>query len=92
LLLSNGKGWESAARVTEWKGIVQGLGPNKTILERTPQLVEWAHAAGMTVVPYTFRSSAPGRFASVKEEMDHFLYSIGVDGLFTDNPDLFPRR
>jgi glycerophosphoryl diester phosphodiesterase len=92
LLLSNGKGWEAAARVTEWKGIVQGLGPNKTILERTPQLVEWAHAAGMTVVPYTFRSSAPGRFASVKEEMDHFLYSIGVDGLFTDNPDLFPRR
>ena len=26
LLLSNGSGWESAAKVQEWKGIVQGPG------------------------------------------------------------------
>jgi hypothetical protein len=23
--------------------------------------------------------------------MRHFLYEVGVDALFTDNPDLFPR-
>jgi hypothetical protein len=24
--------------------------------------------------------------------MEQFLYTYNVDGLFTDNPDLFPRR
>jgi glycerophosphoryl diester phosphodiesterase len=92
LLLSNGKGWESPARVKEWKGYVQGFGPNKTIVANNPQFVEWAHAEGMTVVPYTFRSANSGRFADVSAEMQHFLYTLGVDGLFTDNPDRFPRR
>jgi glycerophosphoryl diester phosphodiesterase len=43
------------------------------------------------VIPYTFRASTPGRFASVRDEMAHFLTVIGVDGVFTDNPDQFPR-
>ena len=92
LLISQGKGWESKARVDEWSRVVQGFGPNKSILEANPQFVEWAHALGMTVVPYTFRSSSTGRFADVTAEMNHFLYTLGVDGVFTDNPDLFPRR
>jgi glycerophosphoryl diester phosphodiesterase len=92
LLLSNGKGWESAAKVKEWKPFVQGLGPNKSILDANPTLVEWAHAEGMTVVPYTFRSANTGKFASVEAEMEHFLYTLKVDGLFTDNPDRFPRQ
>lgn len=92
LLLSDGQGWDSPARVTEWSRYVQGLGPNKAIVEANPKLVEWAHAAGMMVIPYTFRSARPGKFPSVRAEMEHFLYTIGVDGLFTDNPDQFPRR
>jgi glycerophosphoryl diester phosphodiesterase len=92
LLLSNGKGWETPAKVKEWKSVVQSLGPSKTILETNPKLVEWAHAEGMTVIPYTFRSSGTGKYPSVTAEMEHFLYTIGVDGLFTDNPDRFPRR
>ena len=92
LLLSNGKGWESAAKVQEWKAYVQGFGPSKTIIADNPRFVEWAHAEGMTVVPYTFRSANTGRFADVTAEMDYFLYTLGVDGLFTDNPDQFPRR
>jgi glycerophosphoryl diester phosphodiesterase len=28
----------------------------------------------------------------VREEMDQFLYTFGVDALFTDNPDQFPRK
>jgi glycerophosphoryl diester phosphodiesterase len=92
LLLSNGKGWESAAKVKEWKTYVRGLGPAKAIVEANPDLVKWAHAEGMTVIPYTFRSSNTGTHADVKAEMAHFLYTLGVDGLFTDNPDQFPRR
>jgi glycerophosphoryl diester phosphodiesterase len=92
LLLNDGKGWESAAQVQAWKPFVQGLGPAKAIVAANPDLVKWAHAEGMTVVPYTFRSSNTGKYANVKAEMDHFLYALGVDGVFTDNPDQFPRR
>ena len=92
LLLSSGRGWESPAKVKEWKRYVQGLGPNKAILLENPRLVQWAHAEGLTVTPYTFRATNAGRFANVTAEMEYFLYTLGVDGLFTDNPDLFPRR
>jgi glycerophosphoryl diester phosphodiesterase len=68
-----------------------GIGPNKAILEKTPDIVAWAHAANLTVTPWTFRASQPGKYASVQEEMKHFLFTLGVDELFTDNPDLFPR-
>lgn len=69
-----------------------GLGPAKAIVLKYPQLVTWAHELGMTVTPYTFRSRNPGKFASVKDEMAHFLYELDVDAVFTDNPDQFPRR
>lgn len=69
-----------------------GLGPNKAIIAARPDVVTWAHAAGLTVTPWTFRSSNTGSFASVKDEMAKFLYEYGVDAVFTDNPDRFPRR
>ena len=68
-----------------------GIGPNKAILEKTPDIVAWAHAAKLTVTPWTFRASSTGKYPSVQEEMKHFLFTLGVDALFTDNPDLFPR-
>jgi glycerophosphoryl diester phosphodiesterase len=92
LLLASGQGWESETKVKAWQPFVQGLGPSKAVLESNPKLVEWAHVAGMTVVPYTFRAANTGRFPTVRAEMEHFLYTLGVDGLFTDNPDQFPRR
>jgi hypothetical protein len=46
----------------------------------------------MTVTPYTFSGGVTGSFPSVTAEMEHFLYTLGADGLFTDNPDRFPRR
>lgn len=69
-----------------------GLGPAKAIVAQYPKLVTWAHELGMTVTPYTFRSRNTGKFASVRDEMAHFLYDLNVDGVFTDNPDQFPRR
>jgi glycerophosphoryl diester phosphodiesterase len=68
-----------------------GIGPNKAILEKTPDIVSWAHAAKLTVTPWTFRASNTGKYPSVQEEMRRFLFTLGVDALFTDNPDMFPR-
>lgn len=79
-------------RLKEMATFATDLGPAKNLLEQTPGIVAWAHAAGMTVTPYTFRSASTGRFADVEAEMRYFLYTLGVDALFTDNPDLFPRR
>ncbi len=85
--------WGTAERVAAVKQLgATGLGPSKVILERYPQFVEWARAARLTVMPYTFRSRTVVRYPTVKAEMEHFLYTLGVDGLFTDNPDQFPRR
>jgi glycerophosphoryl diester phosphodiesterase len=94
LLMEFGQRLESPEQVRAWKGIVQGFGPTKRIVLTNPDFVRWAHAEGMTVTPYTFRASdaAKSGFRDVAEEMTHYLYQLGVDALFTDNPDKFPRR
>ena len=94
LLMEYGARLESAEQVRAWKGIVQGFGPTKRIVMENPEFVKWAHAEGMTVTPYTFRQSdaLKSGFREVSEEMSHFLYRLGVDALFTDNPDKFPRK
>jgi glycerophosphoryl diester phosphodiesterase len=81
-----------AALVGKWKGVISGLGPAKAVVARHPELVRLAHDAGLTVTPYTFRSAATPGFATVGAEMAHFLYTLDVDALFTDNPDQFPRQ
>lgn len=83
---------DSADKVRAIATWATGLGPNKAIVAARPELVQWAHAAGLTVTPWTFRSSNTGAFASVRDEMATFLYDYGVDAVFTDNPDQFPRR
>jgi glycerophosphoryl diester phosphodiesterase len=80
---------EKLAAVAAW---ATGIGPNKAILEKTPDVVGWAHAAKLTVTPWTFRASQPGKYASVRDEMAYFLFTLGVDEVFTDNPDMFPRK
>ncbi len=92
LLLNTADGFTTAAQLKAWKGIVQGFGPTKAIVLKNPDFVKWAHAEGMSVTPYTFRSSDPGSFKDVTAEMSHYLYTLGVDALFTDNPDKFPRK
>ena len=94
LLMEYDNRLKSADQVREWKGIVQGFGPAKRIVFENADFVKWAHAEGMTVTPYTFRSSdvLKSGFRTVDEEMSHFLYQLNVDALFTDNPDRFPRK
>jgi glycerophosphoryl diester phosphodiesterase len=91
LLIGRPEGWDQA-RVRSWKGIVQDLAPAKQIVFKNPDFVKWAHAEGLSVTPYTFRAADIGTFPSVRAEMEHYLYTLDVDALFTDNPDQFPRR
>ena len=93
LLLGEGdQAWlspDELRRVEEFAGI----GPDKNLLWANPDLVQWAHRAGLSVTAYTFGSSAVGEgFSDVGEEMTYYLHSLGIDALFTDNPDQFPRR
>jgi len=83
--------WLTAEGLKRVKDFASGIGPNKALIERQPEIVRWAHEAGLTVTPYTFRSSQTGRYADVSEEMRQFLFTFGVDAVFTDNPDRFPR-
>ncbi len=80
---------EKLKAVASW---ATGIGPNKSILGTLPDLVKWAHAANLTVTPWTFRAATAAEAQATREEMSTFLYTLGVDALFTDNPDLFPRK
>ena len=82
--------WLTEAGLAEAKQFATGIGPAKALIDKT--LVMQAHAVGLTVTPYTFRSSNTGRFKNVREEMNFYLYDLGVDAVFTDNPDQFPRE
>ncbi len=87
---------------------VDGIGPEKSqIIPRaadgsltTPtSLVRDAHAAGLKVIPYTFRAenqflpadlrvgTDPAAFGRAIDEQIIFLRT-GIDGLFTDHPDI----
>ena len=87
---------------------IDGIGPEKNqIIPRAADgtltaptgLVRDAHAAGLTVVPYTFRAenqflpaelrigTDPAAYGRALDEQITFLRT-GIDGLFTDQPDI----
>jgi len=76
-----------------------GFGPDKSLLIapdsapgnlRISNLVALAHANGMQVHPYTFRTDE-GQVAewagSFEDMLDAFFFEAGIDGAFTDFPD-----
>ena len=96
------------AGLKELSEFIDGLGPEKSqIIPRkadgtlgTPTtLVADAHAAGIKVIPYTFRAentflpaelrvgTDPSAYGRSIDEQVTFLRT-GIDGLFTDNPDI----
>lgn len=90
--------------LAEIAAYADGIGPNKRLIVpagpdgrlRPPtSLVGDAHRAGLQVHPWTFRSDAvflaPDYEGDPVREIDQFL-SLGVDGLFTDFPDLAVSR
>ncbi len=66
-----------------------GIGPAKTMIRRQRDLVVWAREAGLLVHPYTFRADqVPSPYTTVIEEIRSHLFVFGVNGVFTDHPDL----
>jgi glycerophosphoryl diester phosphodiesterase len=89
-----GSGKEFAAMITK-EGLAgvavyaNGIGPDKGMIEKDPELVKRAHEAGLLVHPYTLRKdSLPAKYSSFDNELNQFYNVYGVDGLFTDFPDL----
>lgn len=66
-----------------------GVGPDKALLVkrgRSSGYLEYAHALGLEVHPYTFRDDAVGEgFATIGEELG-FYFALGVDAVFADFP------
>jgi glycerophosphoryl diester phosphodiesterase len=81
------------ARIKELATFATGIAPEKFVIARHPEMVARAHAAHLTVTSWTFRADDKEmKYPSVRDEMKHFLYELGIDALFTNNPDQFPRR
>lgn len=87
--------WLTPEGLAELSTFATGIGPSRRLVEARPRLVADAHAAGLTVVPYTFSvrgaDATPEGRAALAEAMRRYVHEYQVDGLFTDNPDLFPR-
>ena len=82
------------ARLAE---LVDGIGPQYPMLFRQVDdgepalnsLVADAHAAGLRVHPYTLRADQLPAWADSHDSLMHWLVDeAGVDGVFTDFPDL----
>jgi glycerophosphoryl diester phosphodiesterase len=80
------------ARLKQLAAFATGIAPDKAVIARHPEMVARAHAFGLTVTAWTFRAGETTGYASVRDEMAHFLYTLQIDALFTNNPDQFPRR
>jgi glycerophosphoryl diester phosphodiesterase len=102
------KRWLSPEGLKEAATFATGVAPSRILISQDPAIVSRAHAAGLTVVPYTFgiapnpgtgpqastdhtRRGSDDARAALTGEMRKFIEVYKVDGLFTDNPDLFPR-
>lgn len=83
---------QSKDELAKIKSFADGIAPNKAAVLDRPEMVRDAHDLGMSVTVWTFRSGQTGKFESVKQEMNHFLRTLNVDAVFTDNPDEFPRK
>lgn len=80
------------ARLKELAAFATGIAPAKQIIADHPEMVAQAHALKLTVTSWTFSTNEKTSQADVRNEMSRFLYELGIDALFTNNPDLFPRR
>ena len=84
------KEWLTAEGLQKARAFAVGISPAKILIDGKPELVKLAHERGLSVTCYTFAAKNTGRFTNVREEMLYFLQTLGIDALFTDNPDQFP--
>ena len=77
------------ARLKELSKFSNGIAPEKIVIARHPEMV--ARALGLTVTSWTF-SANEQTAAERARQMAQFLYTWGIDALFTNNPDQFHAR
>jgi glycerophosphoryl diester phosphodiesterase len=93
----------SAGGMKQLATFVDGIGPSALLLIekgstassiQATRLTEFAHAAGLKVHPYTFRrerDQMPPYAKDYDDLLRIFFDEVGVDGVFTDFPDLTVR-
>jgi glycerophosphoryl diester phosphodiesterase len=91
LIWSGGENLTTAEGLKSIKEYADGVGMNKTLVMKRPEMVKDAHALGLSFTVGTFRTGSTDKFKTVKEEMAYFLKELKVDALFTDQADQFPR-
>lgn len=76
-----------------------GIGPDRRMMGKTGKLVEQAHKAGLRVHPWTYRAENfflarrwrrglnPRSHGDLEGAIEHDL-ALGIDGLFTDFPEI----
>ncbi len=70
-----------------------GVGPSITILRGDPTRIPAARMNGLMLHPYTVsEANLPPEFDSIGDYTAYLLYDLGVDGVFTNNPDLFSHE
>lgn len=70
--------------LTELASVVEGLGPSRNSSGLTAGFVDEAHALGLQVHAFTFREQTAGEMTAALRP----LVDIGLDGFFTDYPDV----
>ena len=84
--------WVTAEGLSRIKAFSTGISPEKVIVGEHQEAMERARTLGLLITPYTFRASAVAAgYADVNAEMQHYLRTLKVDGVITDNPDKMPR-
>jgi glycerophosphoryl diester phosphodiesterase len=84
--------WLTPEGLGRVKAFASGLSPEKTIVTDHADGIARARQLGLLITPYTFRATAIAGFPDVRAEMAHYLDTLGVDGVITDNPDQMPVR
>lgn len=94
---SSGEAWFTAAGMAELAKVADGIGPelsaivsgNSKASRKVTDFVKHAHAAKLTVHPYTLRADDLPKFAdSMDDALDVLVNQAKLDGFFTDFPDL----
>ena len=83
--------WLSSDGLNRIRGFAGGISPEKPTLGTHADGWRRATELRLPITPWTFRASAVKGYATVTDEMAHFVRA-GVAGVITDNPDLAPPR
>ena len=94
LLIDTGGDVSDARACARSAKFATGVGPTKSLIAKPPARPRESRARPRhdRDVAWTFRASEKTSYPNVRAEMQHFLYDLGIDALFTNDPDQFPRQ